>query len=478
MNLVGREVESTILDGQVNRATSSFIVIYGRRRVGKTYFVRDYCEQNDLVLLEFTGLYNQQTKKQLQHFIGRLNELELENAIHVPQHWIEAFAMLDKFINKHYANKKVIIFLDEVPWMDSTRSDLISAMGDLWDKRIANNPNKHLIVCGSAASYMLKKITKNKGPLHNRITRKVEMHPFNLHLTKTFFTQNKWQLTDKDICDIYIALGGVAKYLRDLDPHLTPEQAIQDLCFSKNGLLLQEYNELFHSLFNKAKAHYAIMALLVTKWKGASRIEIQEALTFAQSTLSDALNELISAGFVESRPEFKKSKRHERLLVNDMFCFFHHKWIKSKKVTNWSTTKNTQSYRSWSGFAFERICQMHTFQIKKKLGIQGIDTQTHYWEQKGNSSQQGAQIDMLLEHTSGGKNIDIIECKYHNSVFTITKEYHNQLQRKINAFQESTHFKYNVRLILVTANGVTKNQYFNSLNPIDVQLSDMFSAEP
>jgi hypothetical protein len=158
MSYIKRNVESALLDEQLNRIVSAFIVIYGRRRVGKTYFVRDYCQKNNLELLEFTGLFDQTTNKQLEHFIERLNDLELEEEIDVPANWTKAFRRLNNFIDKHFKNKKVVIFLDEAPWMDSGRSDFIAAVGDLWDNRIRNNPNKHLIVCGSAASYMMNKI--------------------------------------------------------------------------------------------------------------------------------------------------------------------------------------------------------------------------------------------------------------------------------------------------------------------------------
>jgi hypothetical protein len=478
MSYIKRNVESALLDEQLNRIVSAFIVIYGRRRVGKTYFVRDYCQKNNLELLEFTGLFDQTTNKQLEHFIERLNDLELEEEIDVPANWTKAFRRLNNFIDKHFKNKKVVIFLDEAPWMDSGRSDFIAAVGDLWDNRIRNNPNKHLIVCGSAASYMMNKILANKGPLHQRPTKVIEMTSFNLDLTKQLVNLHGWNIQHKSICDTYIAVGGVAKYISDLNKLSTPEQAIQEACFTRNGKLYKEYQELFHSLFKEAKVHYAIMDLLSQRWSGLTHREITNLVNFAASNITRAVNELISAGFIETRPEFNKKKRGERLLVSDMFCFFHHKWIKSNNVQDWTTTSRTQSYRSWAGFAFERICQLHTYQIKKKLGISGLPTATHYWQFKGNEQQDGCQIDMLLEHTNGSKNIDIVECKYYEGEFTITKEYYDKLLQKRRVFDEQTANKYNIRIILVTTEGVAKNQYFNALNANVVTLDDLFSPEP
>jgi len=488
MLFVGREVEARLLDEQFNRSVPSFTILYGRRRIGKTSFVRDYCQKNKLILLEFTGLFEQPGSKQLAHFIDRLNELELGEPLPTPKSWTLAFGALNKFIDTHYPDQKVVIFLDEVPWMDSRGSELIAAIGDLWDHRIRNNPNKQLIVCGSAASYMLTKIIANKGPLHQRPTKVIEMRPFNLDITQQLIHAYGWHLQEKAICDIYIAAGGVAKYLSDLNKIGTPEQAIQDACFTRNGKLSTEYQELFYSLFKNAKTHYAIMDALAQKWSGVTRTDLTQRLNFSQPTISTALNELIGSGFIETRPEFGKTKRSERLLASDMFCYFHHKWIKPKKVKDWQVTARSQAYKSWAGFAFERICQMHTYQIKKAMGIHGIPTQTHYWqhqshtnvngEQPGEQQAYGAQIDMLLEHTDGSKNVAIIECKYYDGDYTITKDYYDKLIQKRAVFDQHTKHKYNIRLVLITTSGVTRNQYFNGLNLTVITLDELFSSEP
>lgn len=478
MNTVGRQIETEIFDEQLNKIVSAFIILYGRRRIGKTHFVRDYCERNDIELFEFTGLFNEPTNKQLEHFIDRINERELQEELPTPKSWLKAFGTLNKFIDTHFLNKKVVIFLDETPWMDSGRSGFISAIGDLWDSRIRNNPNKHLILCGSAASYMLKKIIANKGPLHKRPTKIIEMKAFNLNLTKKLIELHGWHIQERSICDTYIAVGGVAKYIIDLNKTVTPEQAIQQTCFERNGTLHNEYKELFESLFNEATTHYSIMNALSQKWVGMTNTELTNHLDVSKSSISKALKELIASGFIENRPLFPNEKKGERLIASDMFCFFHHKWIRNKKVKDWTETSRKQTYRSWAGFAFERVCQLHSYQIKKKLGITGIPTQTHYWEHKGDDNSQGAQIDMLLEHTNGSKNIDIIECKYYDGDFTIDNAYHDKLLQKRRVFDEKTKRKYNIRLVLVTPTGVTKNQYYNSLNLSVVTLSDLFSPEP
>ncbi|MDC0601983.1 ATP-binding protein [Aliiglaciecola sp.] len=478
MNSVGRQIETALLDEQLNRIVSAFIIIYGRRRVGKTYFVRDYCEKNNIELLEFTGLFNESTKKQLEHFVERLNERELQEELPTPTSWTKAFGILNKFIERHFPNQKVIIFLDEAPWMDSGRSDFIAAVGDLWDNRIRNNPNKQLILCGSAASYMLKKIIANKGPLHQRPTKVIEMKPFNLNLTKKLIEFHGWHIQERSICETYIAVGGVAKYLSDLNKAVPPEQSIHQACFERNGIIHNEYKELFNSLFKQASAHYVIMDALSQQWCGMTNSELTDKLGIHKSIISKAIKELVSSGFIETRPLFPNEKKGERLIASDMFCFFHHKWIKKNTVKDWTETTRKQSYRSWAGFAFERICQLHTYQIKKKLGISGVSTQTHYWEYKGDENSKGAQIDTLLEHTNGSKNIDLIECKYYDGEFTISKEYHDKLIQKRRIFDEKTGHKYNIRLVMVTTNGVTKNQYFNGLNIAVVTLSDLFSSEP
>ena len=288
---------------------------------------------------------------------------------------------------------------------------------------------------------------------------------------------HNWYIQERSICDVYISIGGVAKYISDLNKTVTPEQAIQEACFNRNGQLNKEYQDLFHSLFKKAKTHYKIMDALSQTWQGLSRSEITKSIEASASTVSKVINELISSGFIEERKEFQNRKKGERLLVSDMFCYFHYKWIKPNKVKDWTSTSRTQSYRSWAGFAFERICQLHTYQIKKKLGIHGVSTETHYWQSKDKEA-GGAQIDMLLEHTNGSKNIDIIECKYYDGEFIIDRNYYNQLLQKRSVFDRETGYKYNIRLVLITTEGVKKNQYSNGLNLMEVTLSDLFSPEP
>lgn len=477
MNFVGRQIETSHLDEQLNKITSSFVVIYGRRRIGKTYFVRDYCRKKNIRLLEFSGLFEAKTKNQLDDFIDRLNDLELEEEIPSTKNWKNAFKVLDKFIDRNFPNEKVVIFLDEAPWMDTGRSDFISAVGYLWEHLIQNNPNKQLIICGSAASYMLNKFVSDEGPLHARTTKLIPMKSFNLSLTREYMKLCKWQLSNRSICDLYIAAGGVAKYLSDLNKTGTPEQAISEACFSQYGKLHKEYKDLFNSLFKNAKAHYKIMDVLAQKWTGCFQVELVKKTGLAQSTISEAVSELVASGFIETRNGFTKGNKDIRLLACDMFSFFHHKWIKPNKVNNWADAASGQSYKSWAGFAFERICQLHTYQIKKKLGINGVATQTHYWDHRGDDNSEGAQIDMLLKHEDT-KDIHIIECKYYDGMFSIDKVYCENLKRKIRVLNDQTSGKYNIHLVMVTTEGVAKNKYANELNFKEVILEDLFSSEP
>jgi uncharacterized protein len=479
MIYVPRKREAEALDRQFNRTASAFIAIYGRRRIGKTYFVRQYCRENNIILLEFTGYKDRDNSFQLQSFIEYINELQLELPLPAPSNWREAATILHDFILQHYNNKKVVIFFDETPWLDAPRSDFKEGLKKLWDKNIDHDPNIHLIVCGSAATYMLDKFVNHKGDFHNRATKTIEMKPFNLHQVKDLFQQTGWSISDKSIIDLYIAFGGVAKYLSDLEVGLSPEQAINEACFISDAKYKYEYDILFHSLFDKAQTHYAIMNYLTTKWDGFLRSDIGSKVKFSATIVNQSLKELEASGFVNGQPYFGKKNMDKIFLASDMFSYFHHKWIKDGRTKDWLKKSRSRSYTSWGGFAFEKVCHLHTYQIKKKLGINGIETESHYWRYiPTDDSEEGAQIDVMLEWKDGSKNIEIIECKYSDSEFTISKGYCEDLKRKIRVFNKQTNYKYNLRLTLVTTHGVKINEYFNELAPRIVTMTDLFESEP
>lgn len=476
MRFVARAPELTKLKEVHRRQRSSFVVIYGRRRIGKTEMVRHFSSNSSAEYLEFAGRLDQKKDQQIQSFLTELARMAPDLQIGSVDSWQGVFHLLQDHIKQLPSGRNVILFLDEVPWMDSQKSGFLGELSAFWNGFCTTRSNIRLIVCGSAASYMLKKIVSDTGPMHGRITDKIGMEQFNLHATRELLVANGWSLSNKSITDIYTAVGGVAKYLISLNPGLTPSQAIQELCFSKNALLKTEYKDLFHSLFKNATTHYAIMDVLASRWQGLSQTEIMKKAKISRGAVSSALEELIASGFVEERPFFGKQKRNGMYVASDMFCYFHKKWMSGTIPKDWGEISTNQTYRSWAGFAFEKICHLHVNQIKQALGISGVPTSTHYWSYKPeNSDERGVQIDLLIKHENRSRDIELVECKYYDGEFVISKSYRDELINKRNSFNQKTNNRYNVRLVLCASEGVNQNEHFNELNPKVVTLEDLFA---
>lgn len=473
---VAREYELTTLAKATAVNTSSFIVTYGRRRIGKTETVLQFCKKHVLSNLEFTGKYKQSRSSQIKSFMRQISKQEPSFKSRRANDWMDAFDVLKEYLDTIPEDKKFVVFIDELPWLDTQKSGLIAELGDFWNLYASRKPNIILIVCGSAASYMLKKVIKNKGPLHGRVTQKLPMSEFNLLDTKRFLiSRGCAHYNNKTVVDTYMALGGVAKYLQALDCSKTPSQAIQELCFDKDGLLIDEYKELFTSLFNNADAHMKIMSELSSRWKGKTKTELANSIGVSKTYIKNTLDELLASGFVSETPKFGNKQKENIYAATDFFSYFHNRWMSGpKKATNWNIVANSQDFAIWSGYAFEKLCHTHIYQITKALGINGVPTSAHYWSYTPkNTNENGAQIDLLLSHDNS-RDIDIIECKYYKSEFIISKKYKDELINKREVFNSRTDNRYNVRIVLITPYGVKSNIHYNELSPVDITLDALF----
>ncbi len=463
---VGREEELQMLKSLLDRKQSSFVVVYGRRRIGKTETIRHFIKENNLTSIEATGLYGA-TKMTHINAIARKIELASNGTIKnktKPKEWQEIFFMLEDFIGSFENNEKKVLFLDEFPWLDTHKSGFLEAFSLFWNDFCTRREDIVLIVCGSAASYMINKIVKNKKTLHNRITDKINMFPFDLTTTKKLLHSKNCHYSNKSILDTYIALGGVAKYINDMDCTKHQIENIAFACFDKNGLLATEYQELYGALFANSHWHYKIMNLLSNQWSGYIQKDIATELKTSASVIKDILEELEVSGFVVSVTKFGQISRDKIYRAVDSFSYFYNKWMKNSKNSDWQTIATSQPYKVWSGFAFENICYIHITKIKEVLGISGVSTRSHYWNYRAkNSDEKGAQIDILLEYTDSSKNIDLIECKYYDGEFVISKSYYEELKNKLVIFNRQTNYRYNTRLIFITTFGVVKNEYYNEI---------------
>ena len=454
--IIGRKNEIRLLNQRLDSAKSEFVALYGRRRVGKTFLVKSVFEGK--FTFQLTGVAQANFKDQLANFNMAMRKQYPNEAATNANNWMEAFQQISEVVEKSKQKKKVI-FIDELPWFDTARSRFIQALEHYWNSWASSRKDILLIVCGSAASWMINTLINNRGGLHNRITQRMKIEPFTLRECEDFLNSKKISFPKYHVIQLYMVLGGVPFYWDEIKKGLSASQNIDQLCFEPNGFLVDEFNKLFKSLFAKAEQHEAIVMALAKKSKGLTREEISaETKLPTGGSLTQLLEELEESGFIRKYSPFGKTERNSLYQLGDFFSLFHTKFIKRQKMfdkNHWEKMVDNPKQKAWSSYAFEQVCLTHSEQIKKALGISGVSTKESAW--KSTQSKEGAQIDLVIDRRDGV--INLCEMKFSNSLFTIDKKYDAELRNKIAAFRTETRTKKALFLTMITTYGLKGNSY-------------------
>ena len=482
--IIGRDLEKLELNDAYASNHAEFIAIYGRRRVGKTYLVKNFFQAKKGVYFQMTGIYNGPVKEQLTRFSKELSTTFYPGAaIGVPTSWMAAFEALTHAMSQTPKNKKIILFFDELPWMATKKSGAIRALEYFWNRHWENDNRLKLIVCGSAASWIIHKIIKNRGGLHNRITRKIRLTPFNLKETYLFLQYINYPCNQQQCLKLYMITGGVPFYLKQLKSNLSIEQNTSNLFFNSDGIFFDEFDEIFSSLFECAEQYKELVIIIASCKDGIARniLDEKNKLTGAGGRLTKRLEDLEHAGFITSYLSYGHKKRGIYYRLSDEYCYFYLKWIEPIKIqlkqggakNYWKNNCNTPEYFGWLGYAFENICYKHLPQIKKTLGIDesSIASPWRYSSKKG-SQEQGAQIDLLFDRYDDA--LTLCEIKYTEKPFIIDKQYAETLKQKITVFKKITQTKKQLFLAIITANGLKKTMYVDEMVNGLVTLNSLF----
>jgi uncharacterized protein len=471
MEIAGRKDEIQVLQKQLTKPDSSFVALYGRRRVGKTYLIRQVYAKH--IVFECSGLHQRDLTQQLENFWLSLAATEpAQRDVLPPKTWLQAFDQLRTYLNRLPAGKKVV-FLDEIAWFDTPRSGFLAALDAFWNQFCTKRIDIILVICGSAASWIIDKVINSRGGLHNRLTTHMRLLPFTLSETKTFFAMNHVALTLKDIAQLYMCVGGIPFYLSDLEAGKSVPQLLDELFFGTQGRLRHEFQNLYAALFKNNALHEAIVKALATKSKGLTRSElIKTAQLKSGGGLTTALNELIACGFIRQMPSAQKQKEDALYQLIDEYTIFYFRFLDKRPPASWLQLSASAAYKSWSGYAFESLCLKHTAQIKKALGISGIITQEYGWSFAGTDTQKGTQIDLIIDRADNC--INLFELKFYDTEFELTKAYAEQLRQKIALFKQHTRTRKNVFLTLLTAYGANKNAHYLSTVTNQLTLEDLF----
>ena len=452
--IIGRDAERNLLTEIYNANRADMLAITGRRRVGKTYLINAFFESQ--LNFEFSGILQATNEQHLQRFYHALTKQGGKGKFKLPPtNWMEAFNQLTIYLDSLKKTKKLVVFIDELPWLDRHKSGFLSAFDWFWNSW-AVNKNILVIICGSAASWMTSKIINNRGGLHNRVTKRMHLQPFTLSETEAYLRSNDITISRYDILQLYMALGGVPHYLKEVKKGQSAAQNINRICFEQHGLLVNEFENLYNALFINAKQHISIIQALAAKQKGLSRKEILAATRLKDGgSFSRLLKELEQSDFITAYYPFGKVKKETLYRIIDEYSLFYLKFIYKKKNVNWLQLSASSVYKSWSGYAFENICMDHIDKVKAALGIAAVYTEESSFYFKGNSSSPGTQIDLLIDRKDNV--INICEAKFYDKAFSITKQYADALKEKIRIFQEKTKTKKTIFLTLISTYGVVSN---------------------
>ncbi len=472
--MLGRQHESALLMDALATSQSELIAVIGRRRVGKTFMIKTVYEKQ----LRFyqTGMKDGLKEEQLQHFSEKLAEYAKSNiSLKTPETWSEAFGQLKQHLIAFKGKTKQVVFFDEVPWLATHKSGFLEALDYFWNDW-ASTANIAVVICGSAASWMLEHIVNHKGGLHNRITRFIRLNPFTLRETKTYLTGRGIQLDHYQISQLYMTMGGIPHYLKEIKPGESAIQNINRICFEKDGMLRNEFQNLYAALFDHSHNHVEIVRALSQKWKGLTRQEIIDATSFTNGGgLTKVLTELEESSFIGTTLPFGKKKRETLYRLSDEYTLFYFAFIEkttSTKMGTWLSITKSPTYQVWAGYAFENLCLKHIEKIKWALGISGIFSNESGFIKKGTQQQPGLQIDLLIDRDD--KTINLCEMKYYSAEFEITKDYAQKLRIKRERFKTATETKKHIFITLVTTYGLIHNEHSLGLVEKVISLDDLF----
>ncbi len=471
---IGRKEEQGILKDALQSGEAEMVAVIGRRRVGKTFLVKTVY-QNELVF-DITGIQDGELKIQLERFRDHLVERTKTGlSIPVPKDWFEAFNMLKAYLQTLPKDKKQVVFLDELPWLATHKSNFLQAFGYFWNSWAWQQPLV-VVICGSAASWMIQKVVNDTGGLHNRITKRIFLQPFTLSETEEYLNARNLKFNRYLIAQLYMAMGGIPHYLKEIKDGKSAVQNIDDICFSPNGLLQGEFPRLYPSLFPNADKHFAVIRALAEKQSGLTRQEIAPLSKVSDGGgLTTVLDELAHSGFITPYNTFGRTTKDKLYRLTDEYSLFYLKFIENKTLEGgdvWKHLSQTQTYKSWSGYAFENLCLKHIPQLKKALGISGIYSLSHTFYAKGKGDEKGIQIDLLIDRNDAV--INLFEIKFHSKEFVITKEYAHALRQKMGRFEELAKTKKQLFWVFLSTFGLAKNEHSLDIISQSLTLDDLF----
>ncbi len=473
-NIIGRKAECQALEDCLESQRSELVVIYGRRRVGKTFLVRHFFkDQYDFMFVGKRGMNREQQLGQFGLALRKYSGIPID--IHFKT-WIDAFNALASVLEASPKKGKKVIFLDEMPWMDTHRSDFVVAIEDFWNSWANMRDDIMLVACGSATSWMVDKIMHNQGGLFNRVTKRIFLHPFRLCEVEEYLKSHNIRWDRYQILQCYMIFGGVPYYLSLLNKRLSLAGNVDELFFSGTDAPMRlEYGELYSSLFRFPENYLAVVKVLASRRNGFTRQELSAKTKLTGASLTKVLQDLEQSDFIFSRRQYGVAKSNLIYRLKDFYSFFYFKFVDGSDVNSehlWSQLMSTPSARSWMGFSFELLCLLHIEEIKWSLRIDAIITDATSWRTAPENGSHGAQIDLVIDRAD--RTIDLCEIKFSTAPYVIDEAYAMQLRERMALFRSKTKTRHALRTVFISPFGVLQNMY-SSVVDQEVKVDGLFT---
>jgi uncharacterized protein len=472
--IVGRQKQIVQLKEALTSNKSEMVAVIGRRRVGKTFLIRNVYEAD--ISFEITGVQHATPKEQILVFVAQMaKHFPLFPIKEKPKSWIEAFVVLSQVLEKQPFTEKKVIFIDELPWLGTKRSDFLKGLSWFWNSWAAKQ-NIVVVICGSAASWMIEKVINDRGGLHNRVTKLVYLYPFTLSETEEFLIARKIKLSRYQIVQLYMTMGGIPMYLDQLKSGLSAVQNIQNICFEQDGYLRKEFDRLFSSLFDNFQNHVEVVKALASKKMGLTRNQIIEITKFTNGgMLTEILSELSQSGFIGIYSSYGKKSRESIYRLTDDYSVFYLTFLASLgENTNADFTRLSElpKWKAWSDYAFENVCLYHIDQIRESLSIRGIYSTTSSFFALPKDGLSGTQIDLIIDRNDN--SINICEIKFSEEEYVLTKKDVDNINLKKQVFRYHSKTKKHLFTTLITTFGAVENA--NKVSNIDqvVTMNELF----
>lgn len=472
-SFICRYPEREALARIAGQETPCILIVYGRRRIGKTELLEQTFRERNII--KFEGKEGQPPEVQKQHVLNELAKLFDDPLLAKLQldSWLDIFELIYRYTKEG----EWTVYFEELQWLADYKDEFVSDLKIAWDNNFRHNPKMLLILCGSSPSFMINQVAHSKA-LYNRSQHEMLLEQFLLPEAAEFLKNR----SRKEVMDAYLTIGGVPLYLEKLNDESSVFLSLCQGSFTKKSFFSEEYQRIFISSMGENLNYQKIIEFL-SKRRYATRAEILKHLKLTSGgNITVLLDDLELCGFIDKYSPY--NVREQSLLVryciHDPYLQFYNKFIRpiKKEILSGKYEKNPQSainretYGKWLGYAFERFCRRYDYAIADILRFSAVKYRSgSYFSRSSERESPGYQIDLLFDRDD--QVITVCEIKY--SINKISRSVIQDVEQKISLLDNPK--KKSIHRVLITTNdaedSIEAEGYFDRI----ITLDDLFEAE-